>query len=448
MKPTSSFVRQIGFTLLLSALVLRPSTSSAQGPLNPPGPPAPGMKSLDQIEPRTNLQANPAPAGVDTTNTDYHFIINQSGSYYLSANLSVSKTHGIQINVPGVTLALNGFQVARGHTSGGHGLEIVPTAHRTTVQNGTIRGFAYGIRSMQGGSDFANACAFRELAVSGCTEIAIYAGEGAVLESCRVHGNTGSSGIFTIYGSSLTNCTASNNTLTNAAIRAGSGSTLSNCLAYRNTATYGIYAGTASTLINCTALSNTVDYGIFTFGSSALTNCATTYNVSSATHSAGIRTDGQSTISHCTSNGNLSSVAPTPTTGMGFWLGPHSTIQGCTASANHGDGIRIYNGTLARDNTSTGNGNEGDGAGIHAGSSDNRIEGNNVSFNNRGIDVAVGRNVIIRNTASQNTTNYALAANNVFGAIVNRTAPASAAVNGNSAASSAGTTDPWANFSY
>ena len=50
----------------------------------------------------------------------------------------------------------------------------------------------------------------------------------------------------------------------------------------------------------------------------------------------------------------------------------------------------------------------------------------------------------------RSTKSYALAevANNVFGAIVNRTAPASAAVSGDSAASSAGTTDPWANFSY
>jgi hypothetical protein len=36
----------------------------------------------------------------------------------------------------------------------------------------------------------------------------------------------------------------------------------------------------------------------------------------------------------------------------------------------------------------------------------------------------------------------------VFGAIVDRTVPTSAAVSGNSAASSIATADPWANFSY
>ena len=57
-------------------------------------------------------------------------------------------------------------------------------------------------------------------------------------------------------------------------------------------------------------------------------------------------------------------------------------------------------------------------------------------------------NVIIQNTAKQNAVNYDIAANNVFGAIVDRTAAVSVAVSGNSAPSSAGTTDPWANISY
>src|SRR6476646_3866759 len=59
---------------------LLPSSAFPQGSLTPPGPPAPTMKKLDEVEPRTNLQATPAPAGVDTSNADYHFIINQPGS--------------------------------------------------------------------------------------------------------------------------------------------------------------------------------------------------------------------------------------------------------------------------------------------------------------------------------------------------------------------------------
>ena len=84
----------------------------------------------------------------------------------------------------------------------------------------------------------------------------------------------------------------------------------------------------------------------------------------------------------------------------------------------------------------------------HATSSDNRIEGNNVTDNDRGIQVGLNGNIIIRNTAAANTTNYDIVSRNVFGAIVDRTASVAPAVLGNSAASSAGTTDPWANFSY
>ena len=52
----------------------------AQGSLAPPGTPTPTMKTLQQIEPRTDLQATPAPPGVVTTDANYHFIINQPGS--------------------------------------------------------------------------------------------------------------------------------------------------------------------------------------------------------------------------------------------------------------------------------------------------------------------------------------------------------------------------------
>src|SRR5437762_10318381 len=92
------------FTLILS------SSAFPQGSLTPPGAPAPTMKRLDEVEPRTNLQASPAPPGVDTTNATFDFLINQPGSYYLSANLAATKIVGVQINAEGVTLDLNGFQ--------------------------------------------------------------------------------------------------------------------------------------------------------------------------------------------------------------------------------------------------------------------------------------------------------------------------------------------------
>lgn len=363
----------------ICSLILQPS-AFPQGSLTPPpGAPAPTMKTLDQIEPRIDVQNAPA-AAVTTTNANYHFIINQPGSYYLSANLGVTKTNGIQINAEGVTLDVNGFQISRASGTGGNGIEIAAASHRASVRNGSVKGFANGVNSI---SSTARACAFRDLSASNCTVAGIITGVGAVLESCRAHDNSG-----------------------NAGIEAGTGS--------------------------------------------SLTNCSACFNTSAATLSAGFGASSSCTISHCTARSNTSTAGTfTATTGMGFTLDSTNTIYDCTASNNKGDGIRIGNHSIARDNTCNGNGSVGgDGAGIHASSIENRIEGNNVTFNDRGIDVGTAGNLIIRNSAKGNTTNYSIVANNVFGAIVDRTAPASAAVNGNSAASSAATTDPWANISY
>jgi hypothetical protein len=62
--------------------------------------------------------------------------------------------------------------------------------------------------------------------------------------------------------------------------------------------------------------------------------------------------------------------------------------------------------------------------------------------------VSSAENIIIRNTCSGNTINWVIAANNVVGPILDRTAPASAAISGNSAPDSTGSPHPNANFTY
>src|SRR6266513_1403030 len=253
--------------------VLLPLSAFPQGSLTPPGPPAPTMKKLDEVEPRTNLQATPAPAGVDTTNPSYHFIINQPGSYYLSANILVTKTNGIQINAEGVTLDLNGFQISR-VTPSGNGIEISNTSFRTTVRNGTVKGFLSGILGN------AKACAFRDLAVTGCTSYGIFAGEAAVLESCRAHDNAGTAAIFAGTGSSLTNCIASNNANgpNCIGIRTGPSCTVTHCTASTNSGS-GILGGEGSVIKDCVAYSNAKD-GIVGSNGSAIASSSSQYNLS------------------------------------------------------------------------------------------------------------------------------------------------------------------------
>jgi len=103
---------------------------------------------------------------------------------------------------------------------------------------------------------------------------------------------------------------------------------------------------------------------------------------------------------------------------------------------------------LANTCSSNGSGTGGDGAGVHATGSDNRIEGNNCTDADRGIDVAAAGNIIIRNTCSGNTSDWVIAANNVCGPILDRRFPVSGPINGFSAPDSTGSTHPNANFSY
>jgi len=109
-------------------------------------------------------------------------------------------------------------------------------------------------------------------------------------------------------------------------------------------------------------------------------------------------------------------------------IGNH--IQRCASNFNDGDGIQVASGCQVFGNTCHSNGG-GTGAGVHATSSDNRIEANNVVGADAGIDVDAGGNLIIRNSASGNTTNYSIAAGNTTGTIVATEAAMNAATNSN-----------------
>ncbi len=196
--------------LAITATLLAPGGLFAQGgPLDPPGDaPAPSMKTLDEVEPRTPLVYG-AP-GVSVAPSSGSITISQPGSYYLTGNLSVLGGNGVTINASGVTLDLAGFQISStAATPAGSGVRIF--ASNIAVHNGHIvggvsydseasgdqftgTGFANGIYA--GSSSYTN-IRIREVSVKGCDVFGIYIqsiDKGSLVESCTVH-TVGSQGI-------------------------------------------------------------------------------------------------------------------------------------------------------------------------------------------------------------------------------------------------------------
>ncbi len=179
----------------------------AQGSLTPPaGAPAPVMKSLAQIEPRTPISAVP-------------ITITNAGSYYLTTNVTTAVSNAIVIATNGVTLDLAGFTIfstVANATNGGSAILLTPNINGITIQNGHIsggvtnngavfsgKGFAYGILSLP--NQAANVLVSR-VSVSGCLGEGIYldTSGSTVVESCTVS-KAGGEGILATV---VKNCSA------------------------------------------------------------------------------------------------------------------------------------------------------------------------------------------------------------------------------------------------
>ncbi|MFH0794927.1 MAG: hypothetical protein V2A74_12950, partial [bacterium] len=185
-------------------------------------------------------------------------------------------------------------------------------------------------------------------------------------------------------------------------------------------------------------------------GSSSLSGCTVTKNGGD-----GINVRFGCVITECSAFQNG---------GDGIFAGGSSTVDKCDVRNSGGDGIEMGNGNgVVRDSNSgvnagdgikvlascliSGNRCEFNSSGIHATGSNNRIEGNHVLSNTRGVKVDSSDNLIIRNSARNNiTANYDIVANNNVGTTV--TALHSGAISGSDGGVGLGTTDPWANFSF
>ena len=222
-------IKPIAIAGLLSAICL---SAFAQGNLTPSGAPAPTMKSLDQIEARTPISSAP-------------FTIVNSGSYYLTTNLTVSSGNAVIIVPNNVTLDLNGYTIASTTPSAaGTGILLAGCNANIAILNGFITGGVTNNGSVYGGSGFGYGIYYAgnnpsnvrvsHISVSGCLNdgISLYTISSTIVESCTVN-TVGGTGIYaqTVSDSTAINC-----------------------------GTYGINSGTA---LNCADF-NAVNVGIYT----------------------------------------------------------------------------------------------------------------------------------------------------------------------------------------
>ncbi len=182
---------------------------------------------------------------------------------------------------------------------------------------------------------------------------------------------------------------------------------------------------------------------------STISQCTIKSNQGVGSESYGIYAQFACLITETAVDSNSNTNKPsTSVQGVGIRVESESIVRDCTVSQNRGDGIRAASDCLILRNNvmRSGAGTDYDGAGIHTTGNNNRIEGNTVIFCDRGIDVDAAGNLIIRNSASNNSTNYAIAADNKVGPIL--AAPNSLAINGSTGGAGLGSTDPWANVSF
>jgi hypothetical protein len=355
---------------------------------------AAGVVSAGELTPPAGPVApTPGPEpriAINEANTPGHsgatFVITQPGSYFLTGNVTgESGKYGILIQPSRVTVDLNGFAMI-GVTGSLDGIAAFPGVKDIVVRNGSVASWG------RSGVDLANAVngAVEGVVASDNEQIGLRSGSNFIISRCAASGNgvaTGQNGIHANGHAVIEHCTAVGNG--GSGIGGGSlGSVVWGCAA-RDNGAFGVTVGDRCLIADCAAFSNEND---------------------------------------------------------GIHAGGGCTINGCTSSGNSRDGIEAAGSCLITGNVCAANGAGAvDGAGIHVTGPDSRIEGNNVSGGDRGMDVDVSGNIIIRNSVSGATTNWDIATGNKC-LVVNGVN--AGAISGTSGGVSIGSTDPWANFTY
>jgi hypothetical protein len=390
-----------GPLLSLSTFYLLLSTFAfAQGQLNPPGTPAPTMKSLDQVEARTVIDSRQPGFTLPYT-------ISSPGSYYLAANITATgSTAGIIVSADNVTIDLNGFTVTGGGGGTASGIKVPAAQKNLCVRNGTLTGWSFH------GVDAGNAV-------------------GSLYENLRLfHNNlTGAfgAGLQVGYGSTVRACVAQSNNFDGFGV--ADGSTVVDCTAISNNQGDGFRLGAGCTIINCTSRTNGGN-GISTREDCSVLHCTCSNN----NFGNGILAYLGCTVADCTAGSN----------DVGITVDTGSSVHGCVARNNLTNGINATNSCFLVGNACNGNNkaNSGADSGILVSGGGNTIDSNSSTANGNGVGIAAtgSHNIIIRNSAMGNGGgNYNVGSGNAFGPVVDMSAGGQIPNTGNAA-------NPWTNW--
>lgn len=328
---------------------------AAAGPLNPPaGAVTSTAKPLSEVEARTAVNDANTPGDFASV-----FKITQSGSYYLTGNITVPNAkNGVQILASDVTLDLNGFTI-NGQAGSAHGVWVGGGLGRVRIRNGTITTMgADGVNLTATAAD-GGVYSVEDITAIGCNGDGIEMRNGTV-RNCHLVANTG-------YGVYM------NQNLT---------SSIESTVMELNGAG-GVYM-LNGTVTACTAQSNA---GIgFMLGSATVTSSIAIDNAVGFSMDSGI-------------------------------------ISGCSAVDNTSTGIRVGGGTAVLNNSITSGSLVANTIGIRVQNVDGaRVEGNAIARQATGVSCGTANNLIIRNSFRGCTNAVNLVANNRLGPLAAATA--------------------------